>query len=145
MTPTPFHQELQRLSAALSALHARGLGDRVSLTLQDGFDTDLSLVFRHQGSHVRGSIRSRAGSADFEVYRVGERVAFRHPGVRHLAALRTPASSYAGAASVRFSLSVEQLSERIVKSARLLHHTAVLSRVQNALQQRRRASAKRAA
>ena len=136
MSQEPIHQELFRLSTAVQRLQVRAVGSRVEIALSDGFETTVELLFRHQGSYVRGRIRSRAGNADFELYGVQDRVAFKHPAVDHLSALRMPANTYAGTASIRYSLSDEALAERIAKSARKLQHFTLLKKVQCGLQRR---------
>jgi hypothetical protein len=138
MSQATIPQELTRLSTAVQRLRARARDSRVTLELFDAFDTTLELVFRHDGNYVRGRVRSRAGDADFELYGVEDRVAFKHPALDHLSALRMPVDAYAGAASIRYSLSDEALAERIVKSARKLQHIALLKKVETGLGQRRR-------
>jgi hypothetical protein len=138
MTQETIHQELARLSTALRGLRARTRVSRLAIELFDGFATTLELVFRHDGNYVRGRIRSRAGDADFELYGAEDRVAFKHPAIDHLSALRMPVDPYVGAASMRYSLSDEELAERVVKSARKLQHIALLRRVESGLGQRRR-------
>lgn len=138
MSQEPIHQELSRLSTAVQRLQARATNSQIQIELFDGFETTVELLFRHQGNYVRGRVRSRAGNADFELYGVQDRVAFKHPAVDHLSALRMPVNTYAGAASIRYSLSDQALAERIAKSARKLQHFTLLKKVQSGLGQRRR-------
>ncbi len=137
MTACSIHQDLQRLAAAASRLYCRRHANRIKLDLGDHHETSIELVYRANGTHVRGSVRSRVGGADFELNVHPRGIRFRHPLAGRHGELR--ASGLDGAASDALNEGVSDINvaAKVAMLARRLEHVSVLKRVSVGIRERR--------
>ncbi len=137
MVTSPVHQELQRLAAGVTRLHARCTMHRLTVEVGDVHGTSVELEFHLHGTLVRGTVRSRAGNANFELSTAGRRIGFRHPTTGRLGELSATCLRPASARALNEGVSDVQVAAKVARIARRLVHLSVLRRVEIGLREQR--------